>query len=87
MVWCPGMNNNLLLVAWPYQGSIKFSTRVAVNYTPPTVISGPTVTAISSSVTATHWKWTFRCQDCTSWIAQGILGAIVQDSISVFGWA
>jgi len=64
----PGMNSNLMVVAWPNGNSIVASTRYAVGYTQPYVITGPTLTTISagSSVNATHWKWLFRCQGCTT---------------------
>ncbi|KAG8929895.1 hypothetical protein FRC02_004902 [Tulasnella sp. 418] len=83
----PGMNRNLLLVAWPNGNNIVYSARVAENYVQPTVVTGPIVTTLGFSQSSTHWKWTFRCQGCTTWSFQGIDGAIVQDSISVFGWA
>ncbi|KAG8937573.1 hypothetical protein FRC03_008036, partial [Tulasnella sp. 419] len=83
----PGMNRNLLVVAWPNGNTIVHSLRVSENYAYPPVTTGPTITTISSSVTATQWKWTFRCQGCTSWNFQSTPGAIVQDGISVFGWA
>ncbi|KAG8925165.1 hypothetical protein FRC02_009888, partial [Tulasnella sp. 418] len=82
-----GMNNNLLIVAWPWNNQIIFSPRVTSNYAPPHVVTRPVITTISFSITSTQWKWRFRCQGCTSWTFQGGSGAIVQDNYSVFGWA
>ncbi|KAG8688196.1 hypothetical protein FRC11_005887 [Ceratobasidium sp. 423] len=80
-----GMNSNLLLVAWPNGNSIVSSTRMATGYTQPTVVSGFTLTTITagSTVNATHWKWLFRCQGCTSWTG----GAMTTNGVQVFGWA
>lgn len=34
---------------------------------------GPVLTTLPSShVNATHWKWVYRCQNCTSWANGGI---------------
>ncbi|KAJ1308933.1 hypothetical protein OPQ81_004617 [Rhizoctonia solani] len=80
-----GMNSNLLLVAWPNGNSVVSSTRMSTGYTQPTVVSGFTLTTITAgtSVNATHWKWLFRCQGCTSWTG----GAMTTNGVQVFGWA
>ncbi|KAF8596986.1 hypothetical protein BDV93DRAFT_527730 [Ceratobasidium sp. AG-I] len=80
-----GMNRNLLLVAWPNGNAIVSSTRYSTGYTQPTVITGPTLTTITagSSVNATHWKWLFRCQGCTTWTD----GSLNTNGVQVFGWA
>ncbi|CEL59822.1 Cellobiose dehydrogenase OS=Phanerochaete chrysosporium GN=CDH-1 PE=1 SV=1 [Rhizoctonia solani AG-1 IB] len=86
----PGMNGNLLLVAWPNGNSIVGSARMATGYTMPTVVSGPTLTTIAagSGVNATHWKWLFRCQGCTSWTSPGgVAGSMNTNGVQVFGWA
>ncbi|CAE6505183.1 unnamed protein product [Rhizoctonia solani] len=85
-----GMNSNLLLVAWPNGNSIVSSTRMSTGYTMPTVVSGFTLTTIAAGTTvnATHWKWLFRCQGCTSWTtAAGTTGAMTTNGVQVFGWA
>ncbi|KAF8605228.1 cellobiose dehydrogenase [Ceratobasidium sp. AG-I] len=81
----PGMNSNLMVVAWPNGNNIVASTRYAVGYTQPYVITGPTLTTITAgtSVNATHWKWLFRCQSCTTWAD----GAMTVNGVQVFGWA
>ncbi|KAF8596985.1 cellobiose dehydrogenase [Ceratobasidium sp. AG-I] len=80
-----GMNRNLLLVAWPNNNAIVSSTRYSTGYTQPSIITGPTLTTISagSSVNATHWKWLFRCQGCTTWTD----GSLNTNGIQNFGWA
>ncbi|KAF8595031.1 CBD9-like protein [Ceratobasidium sp. AG-I] len=80
-----GMNYNLLLVAWPWNGAIVPSTRYALGYSAPFVITGPTVTTIAagSFVNATHWKWLFRCQNCTTWADN----SLNTNGYQVFGWA
>ncbi|CAE7204138.1 unnamed protein product [Rhizoctonia solani] len=85
-----GMNNNLLLVAWPNGNSIVSSTRMSTGYTQPTVFTGPTLTTIAAGTTvnATHWKWLFRCQGCTSWTSPtGVAGSVITNGVQVFGWA
>ncbi|THH28872.1 hypothetical protein EUX98_g5306 [Antrodiella citrinella] len=67
------MLDNLLLVAWPNGNDIIASTRYATDYVQPTEYDGPTITTLPSSlVNSTHWKWVFRCQNCTSWSGGGI---------------
>ncbi|KAI1798304.1 cellobiose dehydrogenase [Ganoderma leucocontextum] len=79
------MIGDLLLVAWPNGNDIVASTRYATAYTQPTAYAGPTLTTLpSSSVNSTHWKYVFRCQDCTSW--QGG-GGISPTGTGVFAWA
>lgn len=80
-----GMNNNLLLVAWPNGNSIVSSTRFTTGYTLPPVITGPTLTTITAGTTvnATHWKWLFRCQGCTTWTG----GSMTTNGVQRFGWA
>ncbi|TFK97716.1 cellobiose dehydrogenase [Pterulicium gracile] len=65
----PGMNGNLLLVAWPNGNSLVGSARMTTNYLMPTAYSGPVLTTLATSkVNATHWKWSYRCEKCT-WIS------------------
>ncbi|KAF8307893.1 hypothetical protein DL93DRAFT_2171488 [Clavulina sp. PMI_390] len=79
-----GMNNDLLVLAWPFDGEIMFSPRYTTNYNPPTPYAGPTFSTIAPAtyINATHWKWTMRCQNCTSW-----LGGSMDQTAQVFGWA
>ncbi|KAH7920130.1 hypothetical protein BV22DRAFT_823461 [Leucogyrophana mollusca] len=66
------MAGDLLLVAWPNANSIVFSARYTTGYVLPTAYAGPTLTTLSSVVNSTHWKWVFRCQNCTTWTGGGI---------------
>ncbi|ETW75429.1 cellobiose dehydrogenase 1 [Heterobasidion irregulare TC 32-1] len=79
------MLQDLLLVAWPNGNTIVRSTRYATDYVQPTQYVGPTITDLpSTTVNSTHWRWVFRCQNCTSW--QGG-GSIPQASTGVWAWA
>lgn len=54
----------------------------------PTAYVGPTFTTLSlggkgTYQNSTHWKWTFRCQNCTSWAG----GTMDQTDTEVMGWA
>ena len=52
-------------------------------YIQPTVYAGPTITTLQSSVNSTHWKWIYRCQNCTSWTG----GTLQTNSQPVLAWA
>ncbi|KAF9008074.1 hypothetical protein BDQ17DRAFT_1455887 [Cyathus striatus] len=76
------MLNNLLLVAWPSQGSIVSSARLT------TKLTGPVLTTLpASSVNSTHWKWVYRCQDCVSWQISSGTGSIPINGSGVAAWA
>ncbi|KAI0765073.1 cellobiose dehydrogenase [Fomes fomentarius] len=78
------MIGNLLIVAWPNGNQIVASPRYATGYIQPTVYAGPTLTTLpSSTVNSTHWKYVFRCQNCTTW--EG--GGIDPTAQSVLAWA
>ncbi|RPA87987.1 hypothetical protein BJ508DRAFT_202535 [Ascobolus immersus RN42] len=64
------MPNNLLLAAWPHSGQIMTSFRMASGYVEPavyTAANGPVLTQLHTSINATHWSITYRCQRCTTW--------------------
>ncbi|KAL1757668.1 cellobiose dehydrogenase [Schizophyllum commune] len=62
------MLNSLLLVAWANGGEVVHSARIASGYVLPTPLEGPVITDLpSTTVNATHWKWVYRCQNCTTW--------------------
>ncbi|KAL5351186.1 hypothetical protein ACLOAV_003037 [Pseudogymnoascus australis] len=67
-----GMTNNLLLMAWPYNGKILTSFRQASGYVEPNIYTGNAVLSqISATVNATHYKLIYRCQNC---LAQDLSG-------------
>ncbi|PIL27426.1 hypothetical protein GSI_10574 [Ganoderma sinense ZZ0214-1] len=79
------MIGDLLLVAWPNGNEIVASTRYATAYAQPTAYDGPILTTLpSSSVNSTHWKYVYRCQNCTSWEGGG---GISPTGTGVFAWA
>ncbi|RDX41638.1 cellobiose dehydrogenase [Lentinus brumalis] len=85
--WALGgaMIGDLLIVAWPNGNKIVASTRYATGYTQPDAYAGPTLTTLpSSGVNSTHWKFVFRCQNCTSWEGGG---GIDPTGTGVFAWA
>ncbi|KZV90569.1 cellobiose dehydrogenase [Exidia glandulosa HHB12029] len=80
-----GMLNNPLLMAWPNNGALVTTARIAAGYVQPTAYTGLTLTTIagSSHVNSTGWKWTFRCQNCTSWSG----GSFDPNGTPVMAWA
>ncbi|KAG8842600.1 hypothetical protein FRB91_004077, partial [Serendipita sp. 411] len=74
------MANNLMIIVWRNGNNFVYSARMAAGYVVPTIYSGPTITQLASSmVNSTHWKFVFRCQNCTSWT--GANGAVsIQES-------
>ncbi|KAI3605011.1 cellobiose dehydrogenase [Moniliophthora roreri] len=78
------MINNLLVVGYSDGENVVGSTRFAKAYTPPEILTGTTLTSLASTtVNETHWKWVFRCENCTSW--EG--GSIDTSSTGVPAWA
>ncbi|KAF8201091.1 cellobiose dehydrogenase [Mycena galopus ATCC 62051] len=67
------MIDSLLVAAWPNNGEIVFTTRYATTNVLPDVYSGPVITTLSTGtyVNSTHWKWVYRCQNCTTWVDGG----------------
>jgi cellobiose dehydrogenase (acceptor) len=62
------MLDNLLIMVWPNAGKFVVSPRYATDYVLPVPYSGPTITTLPTSYqNSTHWKWVFRCQNCTTW--------------------
>lgn len=62
------MISQLLLVAWPNGNTVVSSARHATDYVQPVALNGPVLTDISGTkVNSTHWKWIYRCQNCTTW--------------------
>ncbi|KIM33732.1 cellobiose dehydrogenase protein [Serendipita vermifera MAFF 305830] len=62
------MSNNLMLLVWTNGNNFVSSTRMASGYVPPSLYAGPIITQLPSSMmNATHWKFVYRCQNCTQW--------------------
>lgn len=85
------MTQDLLLMAWPYQGNVLTSLRWATDYFMPLPYkSNTTVDQISSKVNATGFELIFRCRNCFSW-AQGSYNESVNtstnDGFLLFGFA
>ncbi|KAJ7768340.1 cellobiose dehydrogenase [Mycena metata] len=77
------MIDSLLVAAWPNNGKFVFTTRYATTNVLPDVYPGPVITTLPSShVNATHWKWVFRCQNCTTWNGAAGPGSIDVNSAS-----
>ena len=92
--WCGvslggGMTDSLLLMAWPYNGTILTSFRYATAYSFPAVYNGTAaLTQISSTINSTHYTLIFRCQNCLSWSENGQPGsASTSSGVLVLGWS
>ncbi|KAK0477718.1 cellobiose dehydrogenase [Armillaria luteobubalina] len=67
------MITNLLLVAWSDGEGVVSSARWATDYVQPLAMVGPILTDLPSTmVNATHWKWVYRCENCTVWANGGL---------------
>jgi cellobiose dehydrogenase (acceptor) len=83
------MTNSLLLMAWPNSGEILTSFRWASGYDMPGVYAGDAkLTQISSSINATHYTLTYRCQSCLKWNHNGATGGpSTSAGFMVLGWS
>ncbi|PBK88946.1 cellobiose dehydrogenase [Armillaria gallica] len=64
---------NLLLVAWADGDEVVSSARWATDYVQPLAMEGPILTSLpSTKVNETHWKWVYRCENCTVWANGGL---------------
>ncbi|KAF8453744.1 cellobiose dehydrogenase [Kalaharituber pfeilii] len=82
-----GMLNNLLLIAWKDGNQVRHSFRFVDAYVEPVIYTGAaTATTLHTSFTSTHWKWTFRCQNCATWTG-GSGGFDATAAFTVMGWA
>ncbi|KAF7313791.1 Cellobiose dehydrogenase [Mycena chlorophos] len=81
------MIDSLLVAAWPYNGDIVFTTRYATANVLPDVYPGPIITTlpVGTYVNSTHWKWVYRCQNCTTWQDGGSID--VNSTSTVPAWA
>lgn len=82
------MLHNLLLVAWPNGNAIVKGARITETYDLPVTMSGPILTSLPSTrVNSTHWKWVYRCQNCTAWSTSAGPRTLPIDSFGVPAWA
>lgn len=79
------MTDSLLLVAWANGNEVVHSFRWIDSYIDPLVYDGPTATTMYSSVNTTHFKYTFRCQNCMSWDSGSSWDPTAD--FTVLGWA
>jgi len=79
------MTDSLLLVAWANGDKVMHSFRWIGSHIDPLPYDGPTATTMYSSVNATHFKYTFRCQGCTKWDSGSGWDPTLDST--VFGWA
>ncbi|TRM59052.1 cellobiose dehydrogenase [Schizophyllum amplum] len=78
------MLNSILLMAWANGDDVVHSVRFATGYVEPEPMEGPIITVLPSTmVNATHWKWVYRCQNCTTWTG----GSIDPDGSGAPAWA
>jgi cellobiose dehydrogenase (acceptor) len=87
-----GMTGALMLLTWVNGEEVMTDFRYASGYTAPAEYTGnSTLTTISSSVNATHYEITYRCQDCWAWDQDGETGsqlpATTADAVQLIGWA
>nr|ADT70778.1 cellobiose dehydrogenase [Stachybotrys bisbyi] len=92
--WCGlslggGMNTNLLLTAYPYEGEVHTAFKWSTGYGQPVPYQGDaTLTQISSSVNSTHFRLIYRCQGCLSWSHEGTTGGNpTSGGFMLLGWA
>ncbi|KOS38382.1 hypothetical protein ACN38_g10798 [Penicillium nordicum] len=83
------MTNSLLLLAYPYRGSILTSFRYTTGYHMPDVYTGNAeLTQISSTINATHYTLIFRCSNCLQWTQGSESGnASTSKGLVDLGWA
>jgi cellobiose dehydrogenase (acceptor) len=82
------MTNNLLLMAYPYQGQILTSFRWAPGYDMPVLYTGNAkLTQISSTINLTHYTLIYRCENCMQWNQNGATGGqSTSSSFLLLGW-
>ncbi|USP79449.1 carbohydrate-binding module family 1 protein [Curvularia clavata] len=83
------MVGNPLIVAWPNEGKVISSFRLADGYTnPPVLTTGKqTMKTIPDGtfVNDTAFSYTFLCSNCLS--DDSSLGLVISDTLNIMGWA
>ncbi|KAJ5951339.1 uncharacterized protein N7479_009752 [Penicillium vulpinum] len=82
------MTDSLLLLAYPYGGSILTSFRYTTGYHMPDAYTGNAeLTQISSTINATHYALIFRCSNCLQWTQGSASGnASTSAGLVDLGW-
>ncbi|KAJ6598826.1 hypothetical protein DFH09DRAFT_1356022 [Mycena vulgaris] len=62
-----GGANSLMVVAWPNETTIFGSPRYVDSNYLDIPYDGANISTIGTTVNETHWKWTYRCENCTVW--------------------
>lgn len=71
------MTQALLLMAWPFNGTVHTSFRYTTGYNMPLPYTGnATLTQISSTFKAGSFELIYRCQNCLSWNQGGAVGSV-----------
>ena len=71
------MTQALLLMAWPFNGTVYTSFRYTTGYNMPLPYTGnATLTQISSTFKAGSFELIYRCQGCLSWDQEGAKGSV-----------
>ncbi|KAK1750876.1 cellobiose dehydrogenase [Echria macrotheca] len=71
------MTQALLLMAWPFNGTVYTSFRYTTGYNMPLPYTGnATLTQISSTFKAGQFELIYRCQGCFSWNQGGSVGSV-----------
>jgi len=83
------MTQALLLMAWPFNGTVYTSFRYTTGYNMPLPYTGnATLTPISSTFKAGSFELIYRCQNCFSWNQGGSVGSVSTKSGNlVLGYA
>jgi cellobiose dehydrogenase (acceptor) len=82
------MVGNLLAVAWPHDGKVVSSFRLATGYTSPAVATGDfTMSPIPDGtfVNDTAFSYTFLCSNCIS--EEPATGFVISPEFNIVGWA
>lgn len=82
------MVGNLLAVAWPNDGKVVSSFRVATGYTSPSVATGDFAMSPipdGTFVNDTAFSYTFLCSNCIS--EDPLTGFVVAPELNIVGWA
>lgn len=75
------MTQALLLMAWPFNGTVYTSFRYTTGYNMPLPYTGnATLTQIATSFKAGQFELIYRCQGCFSWNQGGSTGNVSTSS-------